>query len=128
MTLDQAGLDQQLEVAGNTRLRLPEDGDEFADGQLRVVEEGQQAQPGRFAGGGQGEQDVVEAGGIAGQHLGLEHAQRYKDIFMSVKGILPLEGALFARWHTAGCVRPERACGSMASWNVFRRRRSLRLC
>ncbi len=37
VALDEAGLDEQLEVPGDARLRLPEDGDEFADGELGVA-------------------------------------------------------------------------------------------
>ena len=45
MALDQAGLDQQLEMAGDARLRLAENGDEFGDRQFGLGEQGQKAQP-----------------------------------------------------------------------------------
>ena len=53
MALDEAAFEQQLKMARDTRLRLAEDGDEFADRQFRLGEQGEQAQPRRFAGRGE---------------------------------------------------------------------------
>ena len=49
LALGEAGFDQQLEVARHPRLRLAEDGDEFADRQLRLADQREQAQPGDLA-------------------------------------------------------------------------------
>ena len=56
MALDQARLDQQLEVPGDARLRLAQDGDELADGQLGLGKQRQQPQPRSFAGSLEGRQ------------------------------------------------------------------------
>ncbi len=50
MAIDQAGFDQQPQMAGDARLRLAENGDELADGELGLGEERQQPQARHFAG------------------------------------------------------------------------------
>ena len=49
LALGEAGLDQQFEMARHARLRLAENGDEFADRQFRLADQREQAKPGDFA-------------------------------------------------------------------------------
>ena len=49
LALGEAGLDQQLEMARDARLRLAEDGDELADRQLGFAEQAEEAQPRHLA-------------------------------------------------------------------------------
>ena len=49
--LDQPGLGQKPQMAGQPRLRLAQDFGEIGDGQLGLGQQRQNAQPGRFAGG-----------------------------------------------------------------------------
>jgi hypothetical protein len=63
VALDQPGLDEQLEVARDARLRLAENGDEFGDGQLRLGEQREQAQPCLLARRGKGGEQGLEGGG-----------------------------------------------------------------
>ena len=67
MALDEPGLDEQLEMAGYARLRLAENGDEFADRQFRLGEQGEQPQTRRLARRRQGAED-----GLEGRVLGLK--------------------------------------------------------
>ena len=79
MALGEPGVDQQLEVAGDARLRLAEDADEFAHRQLRFAEQAEQPQPRHLAGRFQGGEQGVEGQGGGGQ-------TRHKDMFMSSAG------------------------------------------
>ncbi len=63
MALDEPGFDQKLQMPRDARLRLAENGDELADGQLRLGKEREQAQPRLFARGGEGGEERVEGGG-----------------------------------------------------------------
>ncbi len=68
VTLQQPRLDQELQVARDARLALPEDLDELRDAELRVSAEREQPQPGRLPGGAQSREQSL--------HL-------HKDMFMS---------------------------------------------
>src|SRR5947209_7970467 len=57
---NEAGLRKQLQVPGNPRLRLAEDGDEFAHGQLGLRKKGQQPQPRLLAGRAEGTKNGIE--------------------------------------------------------------------
>ena len=84
-------------------LRLAEDGNKLADGQLGIGQQRQQAQARRLPRGGESSQDIVEGS----EHLAtMRHETTYKDIFMSVKTKLAaavdkLE-RLFDRWGPQG--------------------------
>ena len=60
LPLGEPGVDQQLQMARDARLRLAEDADEFADRQLGLAEQAEQAQPRHFAGGLEGGEQGVE--------------------------------------------------------------------
>ena len=82
MALDETGLDKQLEMTRDARLRLAKDDDELADRQLGDAEEREEAQASRFARRGESEKNVVE-GRMSFRRI--NHDARYKDIFISVK-------------------------------------------
>ncbi len=93
MPLDQPRLDEQLEVAGDARLRLAEDSHEFADGQFGVAEDREQPQPRRLAGSSQPAQHLIH------RHL-IHDALRedtYKHILMSVKSFILEDDCLWGR-------------------------------
>src|SRR5438045_3189663 len=62
-------------TAGNARLRLAENADEFADRQLRLGEQAEQAKPRDLAGGFEGVEEGIEGKRRVGS--------RHKDMFMS---------------------------------------------
>ena len=64
MALDKPGFDEELEMAGYARLRLAENGDEFADGQFRLGDKGEQPQTRRFTRRGGGGENGIESYGI----------------------------------------------------------------
>ena len=66
VALGQPGVDQQLQVAGDARLRLAENADQFADRQLRLAKQADQPQPRYFAGGFEGAEQRVEGEGERG--------------------------------------------------------------
>ena len=76
----QAGFAQQLQMARHTRLALPDDLHQVADGQLRPGAQCQQAQAGRLRGGAQAFQQKIrrQGGGDlkvdVGAKTGLRHA------------------------------------------------------
>ena len=78
--LQKARLDEQLEMAGDARLRLAEDRDDLAHGQLALGEQQQEAQPRLLRRG-------VERGegGFEFEQFGIGHGgspMKYKDIYM----------------------------------------------
>ena len=77
MTLGKPGVDQQLEMAGDARLRLAEDADKFAHRQLRLAKQAEQAQPRYFARRFKGAEQGVEGEGGGRCEI------RHKDMFMS---------------------------------------------
>src|SRR6185312_17544429 len=76
--LDQAGFGEVPQVPGQPRLRLAQNLGEVGDGELGLGEQGQNAQPGGFAGG-------------------LEHRgeHRYRDVLRIVRSTLFLNWSLF---------------------------------
>ncbi len=77
--LQQAGLDEELEMAGHARLRLAEDCDDLADGQLALGEQQQEAQPRLFGRGverGEGGVEFQEFGGHRRSQM------KHKDIYI----------------------------------------------
>ena len=48
MLVDDAGIGEQLEMAGDARLRLPEDVGEIGDGELAMLQQRHDPQPGRL--------------------------------------------------------------------------------
>ena len=71
-TLGKTGVDEDLDVAGDSRLALAEHLGDLAHRELHRPEQHQDAQPGRI---GQGGENLGRIGHICG----------YKDIFISVK-------------------------------------------
>ena len=67
MALDQAGLDEQLEMARDARLRLAEDVGQIGHGQLALGEQRQDAQARLLGGGPQGAERLVQGGRVVGQ-------------------------------------------------------------
>ncbi len=84
VALDEAGFDQQLQMARDARLRLAENGDKLGDGQLRLGQEGEQAQPRLLARGGKGREEGVKRGGDGAfwASSGSSWPRRYKDMFI----------------------------------------------
>ena len=81
--VEQAGLGQDLQVAGDARLALAQDLDELADGPLALRADREQAQARRVRGGADAVQQLVEGARLS------EHASRlgydldgYVDIFI----------------------------------------------
>jgi hypothetical protein len=64
MPLDEARLDQKLQMARDAWLRLAEYGHKLGDGQLRLGEEREQAQPCRLGSGGERGQEGFEGRGL----------------------------------------------------------------
>jgi hypothetical protein len=64
MALDKPGFDEEFEMAGYARLRLAENGDEFANGQFCLGDEGEQPQTRRFTCRGGGGENGIESYGI----------------------------------------------------------------
>ena len=82
LSLGQPGVDQQLEMARNARLRLAEDGDELAHRQLGLAEQAEQPQPRNLARRFQRVEQGVETNGIG--RWGEGDVSRHKDMFMSI--------------------------------------------
>ena len=78
--LDQAGLDQQLEVARDARLRLAKDLGEVGDGQFGLGQQHQDAQARFLAGGLERGVEGVECAG--GQTALMGNIPSHKDIFI----------------------------------------------
>src|SRR5262245_50418281 len=67
-TLDQTGFNEQLEVAGNTRLRLAKDVGQVRHGQLGLADQRKDPETRFFARGLEGGIECVEAEPVAGAH------------------------------------------------------------
>jgi hypothetical protein len=81
--LDQARLDQQLEVARYPRLRLAQDVGEDGDAELRHGKQGQHAQARHLAGRIQRRVEGLKTELAAATHgVPMGHFPLYKDIFM----------------------------------------------
>jgi len=77
---DEPGLDQQLEMAGNARLRLTEDGHHLADGELRLGQKREKTQTRLLTGGVEPRQHRVHSEDFLRSHPASHY--RYKDIYM----------------------------------------------
>ena len=64
MALDKPSFDEEFEMAGYARLRLAENGDEFADGQFGLGDKGEQPQTRGFTRRGGGGENGIESYGI----------------------------------------------------------------
>ena len=77
--LDEAGLDEELEMARDARLRLAQDRHDLADRQLRLGEQRQKTQARLLSGGVQRRKRRVEGQFGDGLH---ERSVRHKDIYI----------------------------------------------
>jgi hypothetical protein len=64
MTLDKPGFDEEFEMAGDAWLRLTENRDKFADRELGLGDQGEQAQTRGFTGDRRGGENGIERDGL----------------------------------------------------------------
>jgi AcrR family transcriptional regulator len=88
--LDQACFNQELEVAGDARLRLAQDVGEIGNGQFGLVQEGQDPQARFLSGRLQRRVESIETEPVVAAHEAARDAfmglfPLYKDIFMPLK-------------------------------------------
>ena len=69
MALDKAGFEQQLEMTRDARLRLAENGHQFAHRQLRLGQQRIDAQPRLLANGGEAGERVRQGGVLVGHSI-----------------------------------------------------------